>query len=90
VVDPDGRTGWQAQKPHQFRAVPFFHSADPFDREVANDTIWWPEGEKDVEALSNQLLLAVTFGGTGDGLTHHNTPTKPQANSSAPLGVNFT
>jgi hypothetical protein len=68
VVDLDGRTGWQAQKPHQFRALPFFHNADPFDREVADDTIWWPEGERDVETLSNQLLLAVTFGGTGDGL----------------------
>jgi hypothetical protein len=68
----------------------FFRNADPFDREVADDTIRWPEGEKDVETLSNQLLLAVTFGGTGDGLTLHNTPTKPQANSSAPLGVNFT
>ncbi|MBR1156517.1 AAA family ATPase [Bradyrhizobium sp. JYMT SZCCT0428] len=68
VVDLDGRTGWQAGKPNQFRAVPFFHNADPFDREVADDTIWWPEGERDVETLSNQLLLAVTFGGTGDGL----------------------
>jgi putative DNA primase/helicase len=46
----------------------FFRNADPFDREVADDTIRWPEGEKDVETLSNQLLLAVTFGGTGDGL----------------------
>jgi AAA domain len=68
VVDLDGRTGWQAQKPNQFRAVPFFHNTDPFDREVVDDTIWWPEGERDVETLSNQLLLAVTFGGTGDGL----------------------
>ena len=68
VVDLDGRSGWQARKPNQFRAVPFFHNADPFDREVVDDTIWWPEGERDVETLSNQLLLAVTFGGTGDGL----------------------
>jgi hypothetical protein len=68
VIDLDGRTGWQAQKPHQFRAVPFFHNTDPFDREVVDDTIWWPEGERDVETLSSHLLLAVTFGGTGDGL----------------------
>jgi putative DNA primase/helicase len=68
VVDFDGRTGWQAEKPRQFRAVPFFHKIDPFDREVVDDTIWWPEGERDAETLSNQLLLAVTFGGTGDGL----------------------
>jgi putative DNA primase/helicase len=68
VVDHDGRTGWQAEKPHQFRAVPFFHKIDPFDREVVDDPLWWPEGERDAETLSSQLLLAVTFGGIGDGL----------------------
>ncbi len=42
--------------------------ADPFDREVVADDIYWPEGEKDVDSLTRLGLLAVTFGGTGDGL----------------------
>jgi putative DNA primase/helicase len=48
--------------------VPYLGGADPFDREVITDEIYWPEGEKDADTLIRIGLSAVTFGGTGDGL----------------------
>ncbi len=60
--------GWQARKPEGFVEVPYVGGADPFDREVIADEIYWPEGEKDVDTLNRIGLLAATFGGTGDGL----------------------
>jgi putative DNA primase/helicase len=68
VRDADGTLGWQARKPDGFTAVPYLGGADPFDREVSADEIYWPEGEKDVDTLIRIGLSAVTFGGTGDGL----------------------
>jgi putative DNA primase/helicase len=64
----DGALGWQARKPDGYIEVPYVGGADPFDREVLADEIYWPEGEKDVETLIRIGLSAVTFGGTGDGL----------------------
>jgi hypothetical protein len=66
----DGKPiGWQAKKPEDFEAVPYVTAAlDPFDSELRNDHIFWPEGEKDVDTLNKQNLPAFTFGGTGDGL----------------------
>ena len=63
-----GAIGWQARKPEGFIEVPYVGGADPFDREVLADEIYWPEGEKDVDTLHRIGLLATTFGGTGDGL----------------------
>jgi hypothetical protein len=65
----DGKpTGWQAKKPGDFEAVPYVTVAlDPFDPELRNDQLFWPEGEKDVDTLNKLNLPAFTFGGT-DGL----------------------
>ncbi len=68
VQDVDGTLGWQARKPDGFVEVPYVGGVDPFDREVIADDIYWPEGEKDVDTLIRIGLLAITFGGTGDGL----------------------
>ena len=61
-------TGWQAKKPDTFRDVPYFWSINPFDRELAGDSLFWPEGEKDCDTLGNKNIPAFTFGGCGDGL----------------------
>jgi putative DNA primase/helicase len=62
-------SGWQAKKPDDYTAVPYVSAAlDPFDSELIADDILWPEGEKDVDSLSDLNLPAFTFGGTGDGL----------------------
>jgi hypothetical protein len=68
VRNSGGALGWQARKPEGFVDVPYVGGADPFDREVLADEIYWPEGEKDVDTLHRIGLLATTFGGTGDGL----------------------
>ena len=64
VQDADGTLGWQARKPDGFVEVPYVGGADPFDREVIADEIYWPEGEKDVDTL-NRLGLA------GDHVRRH-------------------
>jgi hypothetical protein len=68
VRNDAGATGWQARKPEGFVEVPYVGGADPFDREVIADEIYWPEGEKDVDSIVRLGALALTFGGTGDGL----------------------
>jgi len=68
VKNSDGCPGWQARKPYGFREIPYLGSVDPFDREVMPDDLYWPEGEKDVDSVVRLGALAVTFGGTGDGL----------------------
>ena len=61
--------GWQAKKPEDFEAVPYVTAdLNPFDPELRNDQLFWPEGEKDVDTLNKLNLPAFTFGGTGDGL----------------------
>lgn len=61
--------GWQAKKPDDYVAIPYITAAlNPFDPELKDDEILWPEGEKDVESLSGLNLRAFTFGGGGDGL----------------------
>jgi putative DNA primase/helicase len=61
--------GWQAKKSEDYQAIPYRSIAlDPFDSELVADDILWPEGEKDVDSLSNLNLPAFTFGGVGDGL----------------------
>jgi putative DNA primase/helicase len=61
--------GWQAKKPDDYTAIPYVTTAlDPFDAELKADALLWPEGEKDVETLSQLNLPAFTFGGVGDGL----------------------
>jgi hypothetical protein len=64
----DEADGWQAAKPDGFVAVPYVGAIDPFDPELANDLLYWPEGEKDCDTLGNAQLPAFTFGGAGDGL----------------------
>jgi len=68
VTDATGSIGWQYRKPDGFQDVPFFvGDADPFAGDAAA-SIFWPEGEKDVETLAKVGLRAFTFGGVGDGL----------------------
>jgi hypothetical protein len=61
-------TGWQAKKPDGFQSAPYIGAINPSDSELTNDTIFWPEGEKDCDTLGNKNLPAFTFGGCGDGL----------------------
>jgi hypothetical protein len=68
VQAADGALGWQAGKPDGFLEVPYVGGADPFDCEVLADDLYWPEGEKDVDSIIGLGALALTFGGTGDGL----------------------
>jgi hypothetical protein len=68
VQNADGALGWQARKPDGFIEVPYVGGADPFDCEVLADDLYWPEGEKDVDSIIRLGALALTFGGTGDGL----------------------
>jgi hypothetical protein len=68
VTDADGSIGWQSGKPGGYEAVPYVGALQPFDPELVNDLIFWPEGEKDVDSLNSHDLLAFTFGGSGDGL----------------------
>jgi putative DNA primase/helicase len=63
VADADGRTGWQYRKPEGFKSVPYV--AGDLDR---SSTVFWPEGEKDVDFVGKRGGCAVTFGGVGDGL----------------------
>jgi AAA domain len=67
VADGDVE-GWQSAKPADYAEIPFIGAVDPFDQELANDLIYWPEGEKDATSLGLAHLPAFTFGGTGDGL----------------------
>jgi hypothetical protein len=67
VRSGDG-TGWQAKKPDGYVSVPYLGAIDPFDPELAGDSIHWPEGEKDCDTLGKISLPAFTFGGVGDGL----------------------
>jgi putative DNA primase/helicase len=68
VQNSDGCLGWQARKPEGFLEVPYLGGGGPFDREVTADDLYWPEGEKDVDSIVRLGALAITFGGTGDGL----------------------
>ena len=61
-------TGWQLRKPVGFREVPYFGSLDPNDPERRDELLFWPEGEKDTDSVTARGALALTFGGTGDGL----------------------
>jgi putative DNA primase/helicase len=67
VLDGD-ILGWQAKKPDGYRDIPYIGAVDPFDSELARDTIFWPEGEKDCDTLGKIYIPAFTFGGVGDGL----------------------
>jgi hypothetical protein len=68
VTDAGGVTGWQYRKPDGFQQVPYFvEGSDPFAAKI-NHSIFWTEGEKDVETVARLGGLAFTFGGTGDGL----------------------
>jgi hypothetical protein len=62
----DGAVGWQAKKPAGYVPVPYIGAVDPFDPELADDTIFCPEGEKDVDTLARLGLPAFTFGGASD------------------------
>ena len=69
IIGNDGASRWQAKKPNNYKVVPYVSEAiDPFDPELKDDQIFWPEGEKDVDTLNKLNLPAFTFGGTGDGL----------------------
>ncbi|MCJ2139418.1 AAA family ATPase [Methylobacterium sp. E-066] len=61
-----GRTGWQARRPAGFVPCPYVASANPFDPVFSGETVFWPEGEKDVDTLARFDLPAFTFGGATD------------------------
>ena len=67
VQDDHGNIGWQPRKPEGYVEVPYTGGTDPFDQEVIGDELFLPEGEKDCDTLVRIGLLAMTFGGTGDG-----------------------
>jgi hypothetical protein len=67
VQDDLGHAGWQARKPSSYREVPYTGGTDSFHPEVSEDDLFLPEGEKDCDTLVGIGLLAMTFGGTGDG-----------------------
>jgi putative DNA primase/helicase len=60
--------GWQSGKPAEYIDVPYVGAINPFDPEIANEPIFWPEGERDCDTLGLRHLPTLTFGGTGDGL----------------------
>lgn len=60
--------GWQAGKPEGYEPCPYTGEFDAFNSEFRTEALYWPEGEKDCDALSREGLPAFTFGGTGDGL----------------------
>ena len=64
--EASGATGWQAAKPADYVDVPYVGAIQPFDRELALDEIYWPEGEKDVDILGRHGVPAFTFGGVSD------------------------
>ncbi len=68
VVRSDGVTGWQYSKPDGYRLIPYPPGINPFAAELRNEDLYWPEGEKDAETIVRLGGLAITFGGTGDGL----------------------
>jgi hypothetical protein len=67
-VNDNGVEGWQAGKPEGYRPCPYVGAIAPFDAELEGDVLYWPEGEKDCDALGNLAWPVFTFGGTGDGL----------------------
>src|SRR6202044_3776691 len=68
VVSSDGVNGWQYRKPDSYVLICYPPDINPFDAEVADDDLYWPEGEKDADTIVRLGALAITFGGTGDGL----------------------
>ena len=68
VMSSDGVTGWQYSKPDGYSLISYPPAINPFDAELADDDLYWPEGEKDAETIVRLGALALTFGGTGDGL----------------------
>jgi hypothetical protein len=69
VIDEKGVLGWQSGKPDGYLDVPYVtFGSNPFDRDVLDDVLYWPEGEKDVDSVTRLGGLAFTFGGAGDGL----------------------
>jgi hypothetical protein len=67
-VTRDGQDGWQPAKPETYVCCPYRGAVDPLDPAVADQLLYWPEGEKDCDTLGQAGLPALTFGGTGDGL----------------------
>ena len=65
----DGVIGWQARKPASFVPMPYLGPAgaiDGFDPELLSETLWWAEGEKDVDSLQRVGLAAFSFGSASD------------------------
>ena len=62
---------WQNGKPKDsaFPTIPYITwEINQLDPELADDEIYWPEGEKDVDTLGKLNLPAFTFGGVSDPL----------------------
>ena len=66
VHSKTGEIGWQAKKPKGYAVTPYVGAVDPFSDAMAGNTIFCPEGEKDVDTLGQHGLAAFTFGGSSD------------------------
>src|SRR5580704_865543 len=66
VHSETGKTGWQAKKPKGYVVTPYVGAVDPFANVMTGNTIFCPEGEKDVDTLGRNELPAFTFGGSSD------------------------
>jgi hypothetical protein len=62
------RSEWKPEKPAGYIACPYVGHLNPFADELGQAPLLWPEGEKDVDSLTERGLPALTFGGVGDGL----------------------
>ena len=66
VHSETGKIGWQAKKPKGYVVTPYVGAVDPFTDAMNGNTIFCPEGEKDVDTLGLHGLPAFTFGGSSD------------------------
>jgi hypothetical protein len=66
VHSETGKIGWQAKKPKGYVVTPYVGAVDPFANVMTGNTIFCPEGEKDVDTLGRNELPAFTFGGSSD------------------------
>src|SRR4029077_9781601 len=64
VHSETGEIGWQAKKPKGYVVTPYVGAVDPFADAMTGNTIFCPEGEKDVDTLGQHGLPAFTFGGS--------------------------
>lgn len=68
---PDGSAAWQDCRPEAYVPCPFTADTNPLAPDLADEWVFWPEGEKDVETLVRAGVFALTFGGAKDVRTEY-------------------